>query len=86
MNVTGPQLAEELSNLAFVQGNVADTRANILKALMVEDYVSERMFPALAAIAEERGRADLARFYRNMAQGEAQHAQALREALRLLDA
>ncbi len=84
MNVTGPQLAEELSNLAFVQGNVGDTRANIAKALMVEEYVSERMFPALAAIAEQHARKDLVKFFREMAAGEAEHAKALREAQSLL--
>lgn len=81
--MNGSQLAHELSNLGFVQGTVGNTEANIGKALFVEEFVSEKMFPVLAEIAAEKGDEQLAKFFRNMALGEAEHAKALREALEI---
>lgn len=81
--MNGPELARELSNLGFVQGTVGNTEVNIRKALRVEEFVSESMFPALEKIAAEKGDEKLAKFFRHMAQGEAEHAKALRKALEL---
>jgi rubrerythrin len=72
--------------LGFVQGNVGDTEANIRKALFVEEFVSVKMFPTLEKIAREKGDKKLADFFAHMAQGEAEHAKALREALEIYKA
>jgi rubrerythrin len=72
--------------LGFVQGTVGNTEDNIRKALFVEEFVSETMFPALEKIAREKGNEKLATFYGHMAEGEAKHAEALRGALEIYKA
>ena len=74
-------LAEELLNLPFVQGKVTTTEENLKSALFVEDFVTDRWFPALAQRARDEGRQDLARMFDQIGHGEKTHADALREAL-----
>ena len=74
-------LAEELLNLPFVQGKVTTTGENLKSALFVEDFVTDKWFPALAQRARDEGRDDLARMFDQIGRGEKTHADALREAL-----
>ena len=74
-------LAEELLNLPFVQGKVTTTSENLKSALFVEDFVTDRWFPALAERAREEGRDELARMFDQIGRGEKTHADALRGAL-----
>ena len=74
-------LAEELLNLPFVQGTVRTTGENLKSALFVEDFVTDKWFPALAQRARDEGRDDLARLFDQIGRGEKTHADALRDAL-----
>ena len=74
-------LAEELLNLPFVQGRSMTTAENLDSALFVEDFVTDKWFPALAQRSRDEGREDLARIFDGIAKGEKSHADALRDAI-----
>lgn len=78
------KLAEELLNLPFVQGKSTTTEENVHAALVVEDFVAEKWFPALVEKAKADGREDIAKMFEQIGKGEETHAEALRKAKTIL--
>ncbi|KIQ67312.1 membrane protein [Kitasatospora griseola] len=76
------ELHEHFAGEAVLRGFVRDTRTNLRKTIVGENYEAWTMYPTFARRAQTAGDFDAAALFRDNARDEAGHAQAFQEALR----